>query len=98
MFALKLTRAAGLRTILAFSSNEKLDQMRDRFADPPILSDNYATNPVWDNEVLKLTNGVGVEIVVENGKLGLWSRALHVLGAVGLSARSGTSLNKTSWT
>lgn len=67
MFALKLARAAGLRVILTSSNDKKLRQMREKFANPPILSVNYATNPDWDEEVLNLTNGVGVDIVVENG-------------------------------
>lgn len=67
MFALKLARSAGLRVILSSSSDEKLQQMREKFANPPLLTVNYAKNPAWHEEVLKLTDGVGVDIVVENG-------------------------------
>ncbi|KAL2799675.1 alcohol dehydrogenase [Aspergillus keveii] len=67
VFALKLARAAGLRIILTSSSDAKLQQMKDQLGSPPISTVNYAKTPDWDQEVLRLTNGVGVDIVVENG-------------------------------
>ncbi|KAL4911129.1 hypothetical protein BDW74DRAFT_172584 [Aspergillus multicolor] len=67
VFALKLARAAGLRIILTSSSDAKLTQMQEKLGSPPISTVNYAKNPDWEDEVLKLTNGVGVDIVVENG-------------------------------
>lgn len=70
VFALKLARAAGLRVILSSSSDEKLLQMKEKFARPPIITVNYATNPDWHAEVLKLTDGIGVDIVIENGGTG----------------------------
>ncbi|CAG8006618.1 unnamed protein product [Penicillium salamii] len=65
VFALKLASAAGLRTILTSSSDAKLQQMREMY--PSILTVNYSKIPDWDIEVMKLTGGVGVDIVVENG-------------------------------
>jgi NADPH:quinone reductase-like Zn-dependent oxidoreductase len=67
MFALKLARAAGLRVVLSSSSDTKLKDVQERFGNPPILAVNYATNPDWHEEVLKLTDGVGVDCVVEVG-------------------------------
>jgi NADPH:quinone reductase-like Zn-dependent oxidoreductase len=67
MFALKLARNAGLRVVLSSSSDKKLQQMKEKFLSPPILAVNYAKNPDWHNEVLELTGGMGVDIVVENG-------------------------------
>lgn len=67
VFALKLARAAGLRVILTSSSDKKLRQMREKHSSPPILTVNYSQTPDWDQEVMKLTGGVGVDIVVENG-------------------------------
>lgn len=66
-FALKLAHAAGLRIILTSSSDEKLQQMKAKFSNPPLLTVNYAKTPAWDEEVMKLTDGVGVDFVVENG-------------------------------
>lgn len=67
MFALKLVRAAGAKVILTSSSDEKLAKIKERYASPPILTVNYRTHPDWDEEVMRLTKGVGVDIVVENG-------------------------------
>lgn len=67
MFALKLARAAGLRVILTSSSDDKLNKMRAQFSSPPISTVNYRTTPDWENEVLRLTNGEGVDLVVEVG-------------------------------
>lgn len=66
-FALKLARAAGLRVILTSSSDDKLNKMQEQFPEPPILTVNYSKSPEWHEEVLRLTNDVGVDLVVENG-------------------------------
>lgn len=65
-FALKLAHNAGLRIILTSSSDEKLQQMKEKYQNPPLLGVNYR-NPDWHEEVLRLTDGIGVDIVVENG-------------------------------
>lgn len=67
MFALKLARAAGLKVILSSSSDDKLKDMKERFSSPPLLTVNYAKNPAWHEEVLKYTNGAGVDLVIEVG-------------------------------
>lgn len=67
MFALKLARAAGLKIILTSSSDAKLRDVKKRFPEPTIETVNYGTTPDWHEEVLRLTNGVGVDLVVEVG-------------------------------
>ncbi|KJK60911.1 Medium chain dehydrogenases/reductase MDR/zinc-dependent alcohol dehydrogenase-like family protein [Aspergillus parasiticus SU-1] len=67
MFALKLARAAGLKVIMTSSSDAKLQKMKEQFPSPPLLTVNYSKNPDWHEEVLKLTEGAGVDIVVEVG-------------------------------
>ncbi|KAG2421149.1 hypothetical protein HFD88_000765 [Aspergillus terreus] len=67
MFALKLARAAGLNVILSSSSEGKLQKMREQFPSPPLLTVNYAQNSEWHEEVLKLTDGAGVDLVIEVG-------------------------------
>ncbi|KAH8692325.1 alcohol dehydrogenase [Talaromyces proteolyticus] len=57
---------AGARVILSSSSDEKLVKIKEQYPNPPILTVNYR-NPTWHEEVLRLTSGVGVDIVVENG-------------------------------
>ncbi|KIW39130.1 uncharacterized protein PV06_08934 [Exophiala oligosperma] len=66
-WALKLSRASGLKVILTSSSDKKLDQMKKLFGAPEIRTINYRTTPEWHEEVLKLTDGIGVDLVIENG-------------------------------
>jgi NADPH:quinone reductase-like Zn-dependent oxidoreductase len=67
LFALKLARAAGHRVILSSSSDAKLEDLQKRFAHPPLLTVNYGREQEWQEEVLRLTEGVGVDCVVEVG-------------------------------
>ncbi|KAF2162766.1 hypothetical protein M409DRAFT_27005 [Zasmidium cellare ATCC 36951] len=68
MFGLKLARAAGYRVIVSSSSDKKLQSLVQKFpGNEPILTVNYASNPNWHEEVLRLTDGVGVDFVLENG-------------------------------
>ncbi|KAF4126931.1 NADPH:quinone reductase or related Zn-dependent oxidoreductase [Geosmithia morbida] len=67
VFAIKLARASGLRIILTSSSDEKLDRVKEHFGEPEIQTVNYRTHPEWQAEVLRLTDGTGVDLVVENG-------------------------------
>lgn len=53
--------------ILTSSSDAKLEKMKQLFGPPYISTVNYRTHPEWHEEVLKLTNGIGVDLVVENG-------------------------------
>lgn len=61
---LQIAHAAGLRTIITSSSDAKLARAKQLGADETI---NYRTNPDWDQEVLRLTDGEGADIIFENG-------------------------------
>ncbi|KAG0648527.1 Zinc-type alcohol dehydrogenase [Hyphodiscus hymeniophilus] len=50
--------------IITSSSDAKLQQAKIHGADKTI---NYKTTPNWDVEVLKMTNGEGVDVIFENG-------------------------------
>jgi threonine dehydrogenase-like Zn-dependent dehydrogenase len=50
--------------------------MKEKFSHPPILTVNYSKTPDWDLEVMKLTGGTGVDIVVENGGTGSLVKSL----------------------
>lgn len=67
MFALKLVSAAGLKVILTSSSDDKVEEIKKKFPGTPISGVNYRTNSKWHEDVLRLTDGVGVDLVVENG-------------------------------
>ncbi len=84
IFALQLARAAGLRTIVTSSSDEKLARVRKLGANEMI---NYKAIPNWDDAARKLTNGEGVHCVIELGgsdTLPKSFRAVRIGGAIGV--------------
>jgi NADPH:quinone reductase-like Zn-dependent oxidoreductase len=64
IFALQFAKALGANVIATSSSNEKLARAKQLGADYLI---NYKINPEWGKEALKLTDGRGVDVVVEVG-------------------------------
>jgi len=90
MFALKLAKAAGLKVILSSSSDEKLRDVCERFpGEPTILTVNYAANREWHEDVLKHTDGVGVDLVVENGGPGTLLRSMKCTRRGGIISQVG---------
>lgn len=84
IFALQLAHAAGLRTIITSSSDEKLARARALGADATI---NYRTTPAWADDVLKLTDGRGADLVIDMGGASTLNdsfRATRTGGAVAL--------------
>jgi NADPH:quinone reductase-like Zn-dependent oxidoreductase len=67
IFALQFAKMAGARAIVTSSSDVKMERLRSMGADAVI---NYKTTPDWDKPVRQLTNGVGVDHVVEVGGAG----------------------------
>lgn len=63
-FAIQLASAAGARVIATSSTEEKLESAKAMGATDLI---NYKTTPEWADEVLKLTGGKGVDLVIEVG-------------------------------
>lgn len=64
LFGLQLAHAAGLRTIITSSSDEKLARARALGADATL---NYRTTPEWSRRVRELTDGRGADLVLEVG-------------------------------
>jgi NADPH:quinone reductase-like Zn-dependent oxidoreductase len=60
--ALQLARLAGVRTIITSSSDAKLERARALGADATI---NYRSHEDWERLVLELTDGRGVDLVLE---------------------------------
>ncbi len=77
MLGLQIARAAGARVIVISSSDEKLQRARALGASGGI---NYKATPEWDKEVQKLTNGRGVDCVIEIGGAGTLARSFQSLG------------------
>ena len=73
ILGLQLARAAGLRTIVTSSSDEKLARARALGAHHTI---NYTTIPEWQDEVLHHTHGVGAQVVLEVGGKGTVNRSV----------------------
>lgn len=71
--ALQLAKAAGLQTIITSSSDAKLERARALGAAATI---NYRTVPEWQDEVLRLTDGRGVDLVLEVGGQGTLTRSI----------------------
>jgi NADPH:quinone reductase-like Zn-dependent oxidoreductase len=67
IFALQFAKMAGARVIATSSSDAKMERLRTMGADAVI---NYKTTPEWDKAVKKLTDGLGVDHVVEVGGVG----------------------------
>lgn len=61
-FALQFAVVAGATVIATSSSDEKL-KVATRLGAKHVI--NYKTTPAWDKEVLRLTNGRGVDRVIE---------------------------------
>lgn len=73
IFGLQLAKLAGARVIITSSSDEKLARARELGADETI---NYRTTPDWEIEAKRLTNGLGVDHIVEVGGAGTLQKSL----------------------
>jgi NADPH:quinone reductase-like Zn-dependent oxidoreductase len=86
IFALQFASALGARVIVTSSSDEKLEQARALGAWGTI---NYAATPEWGREAHALTDGEGVDLVVEVGGAGTLAQSLAALGFGGRIALIG---------
>jgi NADPH:quinone reductase-like Zn-dependent oxidoreductase len=73
VLGLQIAKAAGLRTIITSSSDEKLQRARELGAHHTI---NYRTTPEWQEEVLRVTHGLGADVVLEVGGKGTVNRSV----------------------
>jgi NADPH:quinone reductase-like Zn-dependent oxidoreductase len=74
VFAVQFAKMHGARVIATSGSDDKLARVRALGADETI---NYKTTPEWDREVYRLTNGLGVDQVVEVGGAGTLPRSIN---------------------
>lgn len=84
IFALQFCKMIGARAICTSSSEEKIEKLKAMGADAVI---NYRRTPEWQDEVLKLTDGRGVDHTVEVGGAGTLERsvaATRIAGSIGL--------------
>lgn len=81
LFALQLAVAAGAKVIATSSTEGKLEKLRELGA---VATVNYRENRAWDAEVLRLTNGQGVDHVVDIGGADSLMRSMSAVGFEGI--------------
>lgn len=98
IFALQLARLLGARVIVTSSSDAKLERAHELGAHHGI---NYAQIPEWGKEVRRLTDGRGVDLVVEVGGAGTLEQSLEAvrmggqISLIGVLAGAVTDLQVT---
>ncbi|MCF8467233.1 MAG: NAD(P)-dependent alcohol dehydrogenase [Sneathiella sp.] len=97
VFAQQMARVCGIRTILTSSSEDKLARARDLGANDLV---NYSRYPDWEEKVMELTGGRGVDLVVEVGGAGTLGKsvaAVRVGGRISLvGVLTGGQMDPTS--
>jgi NADPH:quinone reductase-like Zn-dependent oxidoreductase len=90
--AMQFAKAAGANVIITSSSDEKLERARGLGASAGI---NYKTHPEWEKEVHRLTDGRGVDHVIEVGGVGTLARSYQAIGFGGKVALIGFLAGQT---
>jgi NADPH:quinone reductase-like Zn-dependent oxidoreductase len=94
---LQIAKLMGARAIITSSSDEKLERAREFGADDLI---NYRKIPDWEDRVLELTNGAGVDVTIETGGGGTLEKtieATRIGGTISLiGVLTGGTINPTS--
>ncbi|KAG9185873.1 hypothetical protein G6011_07204 [Alternaria panax] len=80
-FAIQIASALGATVIATSSSDSKLEIARSLGATHLI---NYVKTPDWDDEVLNITGGKGVDHVIETGGAGTLMKSINSTRAGGL--------------
>ncbi len=80
VFALQFARVLGARVIATTSTAEKAERLRELGASEVI---NYTETPDWDEKARELTDGRGVDCVVEFGGPGTIAMSLKALAVGG---------------
>ena len=90
VFALQFARVLGARVIATTSTAEKVERLKALGASEVI---NYRETPDWDARVRELTDGRGVDCVVEIGGPGTIAMSLQALAVGGHVSLIGASLS-----
>lgn len=86
IFALQFAKMHGARVIITSSSDEKLTRAREIGAWQTI---NYTQHPDWENVIMEMTDGRGVDHVVEVGGAGTVARSVEAVRIGGTVAMIG---------
>ena len=79
-----LAKAAGATTIITSSSSAKLDLVKTKYG--PDFVVNYKKTPNWGAEVNKITEGRGVDYILENGGSGTIKQSVECIAMGGIIA------------
>jgi NADPH:quinone reductase-like Zn-dependent oxidoreductase len=96
IFGLQFAHAAGCRTLITSSSDEKLARARTLGADHMV---NYRTTPEWWREVRSATGGRGCDFVMEVGGPGTINQSMRAvrlgghIAIIGVVAQGGEPFN-----
>ena len=90
VFALQFARVLGARVIATTSGTEKAERLKTLGASDVV---NYSVTPDWDEQVRELTDGRGVDCVVEIGGPGTIAMSLKALDVGGHISLIGASLS-----
>jgi NADPH:quinone reductase-like Zn-dependent oxidoreductase len=85
--ALQIARMCGARVAITSSSDEKLARMRQLGAQ---ITVNYRTHADWEKRILEVTNGRGVDVVVDTVGGASFERALACMAPNGRIAMIGS--------
>ena len=92
VFALQLARVLGARVIATTSTAEKAERLKALGASDVI---NYTETPDWDAMMRELTDGLGVDCIVEIGGPGTIAMSLKALAVGGHVSLIGASLSSS---
>ena len=96
IFGLQFAHAAGLRTLITSSSDEKLERARGLGADHLV---NYKTTPDWSKAVRDATDGRGADFIMEVGGGGTIQQSMRAvkigghIAIIGVVAGAGEPFN-----
>jgi NADPH:quinone reductase-like Zn-dependent oxidoreductase len=80
IFALIICVAAGIKPIITSSSDDKLKEIKKLGSqENPVIGIKYGTHPDWNVEAKKLTDGLGVDVVVNNVGITATEKSINVL-------------------
>src|SRR5229473_1632488 len=93
LFALQFAKLFGARVIATTSSDEKAERLKALGADSVI---NYRTTPAWHEVVRELTDGQGVDRVIEVGGAGTLEQSIKSTAVSGQISLVGWLANTAS--
>lgn len=83
LFAIQFAKAMGVKTIITSSDDAKLARARALGANAGV---NYRTHSNWDQQVLEITGGEGVQLVLETSGPGTLNRSMNCAKSGGIIA------------